>query len=643
KQDNAVLDSIESGSSEVMTKVQSESSEHGQTVGGISDQSNVQEQCVNLEESGINDLTKKAKAELLKQELHELNMSLEPDVSSDQLSKEQNTELFEKAWDELTVLPQDMQLEYKEECSLESNTLITRPSVIVSKDEYLQLAAKPKYSSVILEGSDNVVNRQLSGQVSDVDLEGEKSSTGIQLREVNTRQYEQGRNLVSEIPEMASSDFMIKTKNSKKNTRQLNNNVGNVVNSQINGRVQNVNLTSRDSTKEGVQLSGNSRENSQLGNGHAGVAANRLSDKVQNTGLASRESEESVQLSKFDKQSTTQKESATNVTSQAKRSARLMELSGVDQIVIRNGESVPLGYEVLNRDIRVFQDMHFDYCVNMLQKVFDLEGDKVVVNSDMDLLLQNVFHLNKNTCIFLIKNSILVQFFSMFGIEFLSICAGSRLKEGIVDRILADILMVIKNDVDVHCNIYKILSRFIVLRNMSYKFELAWFHDNMRILYSAVDSLKHKSTDEEVMNFISVSAMMSYGLLHFGKNMILRRKEQLSIHFMEACKLDCECDLGVQACNVLFAFGPLYCFEIYGIASVRGLYVPRSMMMLCCQQNDCAILASVEKGDINFSVFVQEMVKNFYPLIRRNTVSRYIRNIMQCYQSMIRPEICNAR
>ncbi|AUO54365.1 hypothetical protein [Ehrlichia canis] len=692
-QNNLVLDSVELGSSEVMASVQNKGSEHSQTVDSVGGESDVQEQCVGLEESSINDLMKQEKAELLVQKPHALSINFEPNISSDQLSKEQSVELFEKAWNELTVLPQDMQLKHEED--LKSKELMARSSVIVERDEYLRLGARPKYSSVV----DNVVNRQHSDQVSGVRLKSEKSSTGIQLREVNTKQYKQekSKSLVSERSEMGSSDLIIKAKSSKKNTRQLNNSTGDVVSSQINEKLQNVDLPSKASkgdmqlsgnskknaqlansgasiadsqlsdkvhnidlpskaSKGDMQLSGNSRKNAQLANSGASIADSQLSDKVHNIDLTSRESKESIQLSEVDKQRTAQGKLATNVVSQSsdklsydtqgnvlktKQSAQV-ELVSVDQIVI-SGKCLPSGYEVLNSSVRVFQDMHCNYCINMLQKIFDLEGNKIVVNSDIDLLLQNVFHGNKKTCVFLIKNSILVQFFSMFGIEFLSIFVGSKLKEGTVDKMLVDILTVIKNGVDIHYNIYKILCKFVVLKKVPCQLELAWFHDNMRILYSAVNALKDKSADEELMNFIAVSAVMSYGVLRLGKNMICNYDVQLNKYFMESCKQYCECDLGIQAYNILFAFGPLYCLETYGVALVRDLYVPQSVMMACCRQNSCNVVASVEKRDISFSVFIQEMVKSFYPLIDRNAISHYIVSIMQCYKNVVQKESCNTR
>lgn len=650
-QNNLVLDSVELGSSEVMASVQNKGSEHSQTVDSVGGESDVQEQCVGLEESSINDLMKQEKAELLVQKPHALSINFEPNISSDQLSKEQSVELFEKAWNELTVLPQDMQLKHEED--LKSKELMARSSVIVERDEYLRLGARPKYSSVV----DNVVNRQHSDQVSGVRLKSEKSSTGIQLREVNTKQYKQekSKSLVSERSEMGSSDLIIKAKSSKKNTRQLNNSTGDVVSSQINEKLQNVDLPSKAS-KGDMQLSGNSKKNAQLANSGASIADSQLSDKVHNIDLTSRESKESIQLSEVDKQRTAQGKLATNVVSQSsdklsydtqgnvlktKQSAQV-ELVSVDQIVI-SGKCLPSGYEVLNSSVRVFQDMHCNYCINMLQKIFDLEGNKIVVNSDIDLLLQNVFHGNKKTCVFLIKNSILVQFFSMFGIEFLSIFVGSKLKEGTVDKMLVDILTVIKNGVDIHYNIYKILCKFVVLKKVPCQLELAWFHDNMRILYSAVNALKDKSADEELMNFIAVSAVMSYGVLRLGKNMICNYDVQLNKYFMESCKQYCECDLGIQAYNILFAFGPLYCLETYGVALVRDLYVPQSVMMACCRQNSCNVVASVEKRDISFSVFIQEMVKSFYPLIDRNAISHYIVSIMQCYKNVVQKESCNTR
>ena len=145
------------------------------------------------------------------------------------------------------------------------------------------------------------------------------------------------------------------------------------------------------------------------------------------------------------------------------------------------------------------------------------------------------------------------------------------MKEGTVDKMLVDILTVIKNGVDIHYNIYKILCKFVVLIKVPCQLELAWFHDNMRILYSAVNALKDKSADEELMNFIAVSAVMSYGVLRLGKNMICNYDVQLNKYFMESCKQYCECDLGIQAYNILFAFGPLYCLETYGVALVRDL------------------------------------------------------------------------
>ena len=611
-QDNSVLDNVELESSEVMASVQNESSEHSQKVDNVSDKSDVQEQCVDLEESSVNDLTKKRKAELLAQKPHALNINFEPNISSDQLSKEQSVELFERAWNKLTVLPQDIQLKHEED--LKSNKLIASSSVIVERDEYLRLGARPKYSSVVLERSDNVVNRQPSDQISVVDLKSKNSSADIRLSEVNTKQYEQGnsKSLISEMSEMGSSDLIIKAKSSKKNTRQPNNSTGGVVSSQINEKVQNIDLTSR-------------------------------------------ESKERMQLSEVAKQRTAQEELATNIGSQSSdklnddtqgnvlktKQSTQVELVSVDQIVINR--NLPSGYEVLNSNIRVFQDMHCNYCINMLQKIFDLEGNKIVVNSDIDLLLQDVFHANKDTCVFLVKNSILVQFFSMFGVEFFSIFVGSKLKQGMVDKILVDIFTVIKNGVAVHYNIYKILCKFVVLKNVPYQLGLAWFHDNMRILYSAVDALKDKSADEELMNFIAVSAMMSYGVLRLGKNMICNYDVQLSEYFIEYSKQYCECDLGIQAYNILFAFGPLYCLEIYGVALVRDLYVPQSVMMACCRQNNCNVVASVEKRDISFSGFIQEMVKNFYPLIDQNAISHYLVSIMQCYKSIIQQQSCNIR
>ncbi|WDM85336.1 DUF3514 domain-containing protein [Ehrlichia sp. JZT12] len=290
--------------------------------------------------------------------------------------------------------------------------------------------------------------------------------------------------------------------------------------------------------------------------------------------------------------------------------------------------------------LKEFRELHFNYCIRLINRVFKIENSKLVVSESAKYLFARLTP-NAEILFFILKVFFIINISTLCGVKsiinHLRYCSTHFYNQSLLDLLVSKVIVNVSEEENHFTNGGTLKKEFETcckhLRDVSsYEpYSGKFFQQVLNICYDLA-SVKLSEENQELVDFAILACLMYcghmismlYRMLVYNKN-VNGGKEGSLLDYLKAQSFCGRCyDLRNTMIHMYHPANDRTCIKSAG----NVINVPLVMWRGCSKRVHEIVREAVNKGNMDFGIFVEDMI---YPakrlILKPNTMRFYEENI----------------